>query len=85
MSDEPEMHETSREELLDNTPEAVAMRRARAQRAEAKAKADAARAQAEQESTQPGSLRRKIIIGGVLGLATAARVLAKVNRTSRPR
>lgn len=83
MSDEPETDGPTREELLDNSPEAVAMRRARALRAEARAKAEAA--QAEEEPSKPGSLRRKLLIGGVLGLATAARVLAKVNRTSRTR
>ncbi len=85
MSDEPKADGPSIEELLDNSPEAVAMRRARAQRAEARAKAEAARARAEDEPAKPGSLRRKVIIGGVLGLATAARVFAKFGRTSRVR
>lgn len=83
MSDAPE--EPTREELLDNSPEAVAMRRARAQRAEAKAKAEAARRQADEAPSDPGSMRRKVIVGAVLGLATAARVLSKVNRTPRTR
>jgi len=82
MSDEPEMSEASREELLDNSPEAVAMRRTRALRAEAKAKAEAARLRAEAEP-EPGSMRRKVIVGAVLGLATAARVFAKFGRSSR--
>ena len=73
----------SPDEMLDNTPEAVAMRRTRAARAEATAKAAAAKARAEAEGPKAGSLRRRIIIGGVLGLATAARVFSKVGRTSR--
>jgi hypothetical protein len=85
MSDEPTTDGPSVEDLLDNTPEAVAMRLARAQRAEARAKAEAARARAEEEPAPPGTMRRKLIFGAVLGIATAARVLAKVNRTSRPR
>ena len=80
MSDEPEG--PSREELLDSTPEAVAMRRTRALRAEASAKAEAARAR-QDAAPKPGSTRRRLILGGVLGLVTLARVLSKVNRTSR--
>lgn len=85
MTDKPETQDPSREELLDNSPEAVAMRRTRAARAEARAKAEAARLRAEAEPSPPGSVRRKLIVGAVLGLATAARVLSKANRTARRR
>ncbi len=63
MSEEP-----TREELLDNTPEAVAMRRARAARAEA----------ASREAEAPaakGSSRRKVLLG-VLGAVAGGRALA---------
>jgi hypothetical protein len=83
MSDEPDADGPSKEELLDNSPEAVAMRRTRALRAEARAKAEAARAKAEEAPARPGSTRRRLVVGAVLGLATAARMLSKVNRTSR--
>ena len=84
MRDEPRSGDgLSREELLDNSPEAVAMRRTWALRAEARAKADEVRSRAEAEPPKPGSLRRKVIIGGVLGLATAARVFSKIGRGSR--
>ncbi len=79
MSDEPEMDETSREELLDNSPEAVAMRRTRALRAEAKAKA----ARAAEEPPKPGAMKRRLVLGGVFALVTAARVMSRFGRGSR--
>ena len=82
MSDEPK-DGPSMEELLGNTPEAVAMRRTRALRAEARAKAESDRARAGAAPAGPGSMRRKVIVGAVLGLATAARVFAKFGRSSR--
>ena len=52
MSEEPKGDGPSLEELLDNTPEAVAM-------------------------------RRRLVVGGVLALVTAARVMVKLGRSSR--
>ena len=66
------MNEPTREELLDNSPEAVAMRRARAARAEAAAReAGAARPRA------PLVTRRRVILG-VLGAIAGARVLSGI-------
>jgi hypothetical protein len=75
MSEEPKGDGPSLEELLDNTPEAVAMRRTRAARAEA--------ARAGAETPKPGSMRRRLVVGGVLALVTAARVMVKLGRSSR--
>ena len=80
MSDEPEVvEEPSREELLDNSPEAVAMRRTRALRAEASARAEAARAQ----PPRPGAMRRRLVLGGVFTLVMGARVLSRFGGGSR--
>lgn len=69
MSDE----EPTREELLDNLPEAVAMRKAREKRA-----ADAARREAmAHRPSGKADTKRRWLVGAVLGLATAARVGAK--------
>ncbi|EYD71552.1 hypothetical protein Rumeso_04953 [Rubellimicrobium mesophilum DSM 19309] len=83
MSEEPKPEGRSMEELLDNTPEAVAMRRTRALRAEARAKVEAARAREEAKPPKPGSLKRRAIVGGVLAIAAAARLMAKFGRSSR--
>jgi hypothetical protein len=64
--------EVSREELLDNTPEAVAMRAARAKRAEA------ARLTAEAPKSRPN--RRRWVVGAVLGLATVAGLASQLGR-----
>lgn len=66
-----------RDELLDNTPEAVAMRKARAARA----------ASAATPGTGPGPrpLRRRLVLGAVLGGVAAARVLSMLAaRRGRP-
>jgi hypothetical protein len=65
--------EPTMEELLDNTPEAVAMRRMRAARAEAAAR----KAEEAEKPAAPSSLRRKLVVGAVLGLATVARVAGR--------
>jgi hypothetical protein len=62
MSEEP-----TREELLENSPEAVAMRRARAARAEA--------AQVPKPPPKPGATRRCVLLG-VVGAIAGARALA---------
>ncbi len=79
MSDEPEPDGPSREELLDNSPEAVAMRRTRAARAEA----EAARARAEAQPPKPGAMKRRLVLGGVFALVAAARVMSRFGRGSR--
>ena len=70
MSDGDGGTEPSVEELLDNTPEAVAMRRARAARAEALARD--ARAPAR---PAPKATRRKVVLG-VIGAVAGARALS---------
>ena len=66
------------DDLLDNTPEAVAMRRARAARAEAAERATRAAAR----PAPPRSTRRKLILGLALGGA-AARVLGRIAGSQR--
>jgi hypothetical protein len=73
--------ELIREEILDNMPEAVATRRARAARAEAQAR-EAARAITPEGRKET---RRKLIVGAVLGLGAAARVLGRTGAARRPR
>lgn len=70
MSDE----DRSREELLDNTPEAVAMRRAREKRL-----AEAARRTAEPAAPARPSRRRAVMVGALAAL-TGARVLERIVR-----
>ena len=65
--------EPTLEEMLDNTPEAVAMRRMRAARAEAAAREAAKAATPEGKS----STRRRLMMGAVLGLASVARVAGR--------
>lgn len=65
--------EPSLDELLDNTPEAVAMRRAR----EARALAAAREAEEAAKPAKPGSTRRKLILGGALGGMAVARALGR--------
>ncbi|TNC69848.1 hypothetical protein [Rubellimicrobium roseum] len=67
--------EPSRDELLDNTPEAVAMRRMRAARAEALARL----AEAEAKPAAPRS-RRRLLLGVALGGIGAARLLSQLTR-----
>jgi hypothetical protein len=70
-TDETAPAEPTREELLENSPEAVAMRRARAARAEAAAQA--ARAPAR---PAPRRITRRGVLLGVLGGVGAARVIS---------
>lgn len=71
--------EPTLDELLDNTPEAVAMRRHKAERAEAAAR-EAARA-----ATPDGrrTTRRKVLLG-VLGGVAAVRALAALTGRRGP-
>ena len=64
--------EASRDEMLDNTPEAVAMRVARAKRAEL------ARLTAEAPKARPN--RRRWVVGAVLALATVAGLASQLGR-----
>ena len=69
------------EELLDNSPEAVAMRRFRAARAEAARKA--AEAAAKPKPVSRRETRRNLILGVTLGGMGLARVLARVGSRGR--
>lgn len=73
--------EPTMEELLDNSPEAVAMRRSRAARAEAAAKAAAAAAQPKPVDRR--ATRRNLILGATLGGMGLARVLARAGSRGR--
>ncbi len=70
-----EAGEPTLEELLDNSPEAVAMRRFKAARAEAARKASEAAAQPKPVSRR--ETRRNLILGATLGGMGLARVLAR--------
>jgi hypothetical protein len=65
----------TRDELLDNTPEAVAMRRARAARAEAARKAGGTDPAAVRRAT-----RRQWIVGLAFGGLMAARAIERAVR-----
>lgn len=67
---EQEPEGPSRDELLDNTPEAVAMRRARAARAR----------QAGPPEAAPRTSRRRLVVGGILAVLAAIRVLERAVR-----
>ena len=78
-ADAGETREPTREELLDRTPEAVAMRRARAARAEAAAKvAVPVVAPKDRRAT-----RRRVILGAALGGMGAAQLLSRLAAGSR--
>lgn len=62
------------EEMLDNTPEAVAMRKAREARAKHQAQ--------EQTPEAKRSSRRKALVGGLLGAAALARAFARGSRST---
>jgi hypothetical protein len=62
-------------DLLDNMPEAVAMRRAREARAEATTRKG--RTAEKDPADARRSTRRRLIVGAVLGLGAAARVLER--------
>ena len=71
--------ELTREELLDNSPEAVAMRRVRAARVEAAAKvAVPVAAPKDRRAT-----RRRLILGVALGGMGAAQLLSRLAAGSR--
>lgn len=76
-----EAREPTREELLENMPEAVAMRRARA------ARAKAADREIERAATPRSrkETRRRLIVGALLGLGTVARVLGRTGTPHRSR
>jgi hypothetical protein len=77
----PAPQEPTWDELLDNTPEAVAMRRARA----ARVKVAERTIRAAARPPAPRSTRRKLILGLALGGAAAARVLGRIaGRQRRP-
>ena len=76
-----EAGEPTTEELLDNSPEAVAMQRFRAARAEAAAKAVAAAAQPKPVDRR--ATRRNLILGATMGGMGLARVLARAGSRGR--
>ena len=73
--------EPTMEELLDNSREAVAMRRSRAARAEVAAKAAAAAAQPKPVDRR--ATRRNLILGATLGGMGLVRVLARAGSRRR--
>ena len=75
------MPEPTMEELLDNSPEAVAMRRVRTARAEAARKAAEVAAQPKPVSRR--ETRRNLILGATLGGMGLARVLARAGSRGR--
>ena len=74
-----EAPEPTLEEMLDNTPEAVAMRRARAARAEA-----ATREARAASRPAPRRFTRRGVLLGVLGGIGAARVIAGLSGRQEP-
>ena len=76
-ADEPRNEEPTRDDLLDNTPEAVAMRRAREARAR-----EAERRVPAPEGPRPNG-RRKAVIGVMLAAMAAARILGRSSRIGR--